>query len=198
MTLFRLVASGTTPGETFTHTLHADSALSPAGAALAWGDAIQAAMTAGWAAQMPGNVVYTLASAASIDTATDKQLQRSEVVLNIPGTSIAEILPFQCATAVSLRTAFATRSGRGRFYLPPLAANAIAGGRVAPASLTALKAGADALFDSLNTDAMTPVIRNRTLHISTGVTDGFVDDVIDTQRRRRNKLIPVRQAVVVP
>lgn len=198
MTLFRLVASGTTPGESFSHTLHAESALSPAGAATAWGDALDAAMTAGWAAQMPGNVEYTAASAASIDPATDKQMQRSEVVLSIPGTNVTEILPFQCATAVSLTTAFATRSGRGRFYLPPLAVSAISGGRVAAASLTALVAGADALFDSLNTDALTPVVRNRATHVSTGVTGGFIDDVIDTQRRRRNKLVGVREAVTVP
>lgn len=198
MTLYRLVASGTTPGETFTHTLHADSALDVAAVATAWGDAIQAAMTAGWAAQMPGNVVYTLASAASINPATDKQMQRSEGVLNIPGTAVAEILPFQCATAISLTTAFATRSGRGRFYLPPLAVNTLSAGRISGASLTALKTGADALFNSLNTDGLTPVVRNRTTHVSTTVTGGFVDNVIDTQRRRRNKLIGVRQTIVVP
>ena len=45
MALYRMVASGTTPGESFSFTLHAEGSLSTADAATAFGDAL----TAAWA-----------------------------------------------------------------------------------------------------------------------------------------------------
>jgi len=198
MALHRFVASGTTPGETFSFTLHGESNLSTGDAATAFGDALTAAWAAGMDDLTTADVDLTLASAATLDPATDGQITRAEVVLALTGVAATEMLPFQCATVISLLTASATRHGRGRFYLPPLATGTIDQGRVSAASLVVLDTAWTAFFDSLNTDGVTPVVRNRTGHISTTVTSARVGDVIDTQRRRRNKLTETYVVVAVP
>jgi len=198
MALFRLVASGTTPGETFTFTMHAEGTISTGDAATAFGDALTAAWAAGMDDITTPEVDLTLASAASIDTATDGQITRVEVVLTLTGVNVGEMLPFQCATVVSLLTASATRHGRGRFYLPPLAVDTLTNGRINGATTTILDTAWTAFFDSLNTDGLTPVVRNRTGHVSTTVTSARIGDVIDTQRRRRNKLTETYVVVAVP
>jgi len=198
MALYRFVASGTTPGETFSFTMHAEGSLSTGDAATAFADALTAAWGAGMDDLTTADVDLTLASAATIDPATDGQITRVEVVLALTGVGAGEMLPFQCATVVSLLTASATRHGRGRFYLPPLAALVLDGGRISAASLAVLDTAWTAFFDSLNTDGVTPVVRNRTGHISTTVTSARIGDVIDTQRRRRNKLTETQVVVAVP
>lgn len=198
MALYRLVASGTTPGESFSFTMHADGVLSTGDAAQAFADALTACWTAGMDGLTTAEVDVTLASAASIDPGTDGQITRAEVVLALTGTDVGEMLPFQCATVISLLTASATRSGRGRFYLPPLAVSVLDDGRISGASLAVLDTAWTAFFDSLNTDGLSPVVRNRTAHVSTAVTGARVGDVIDTQRRRRNKLVEARLDIAVP
>ncbi len=198
MALYRFVASGTTPGETFSFTMHAEGSLSTGDAATAFADALTAAWGAGMDDVTTADVDLTLASAATIDPATDGQITRVEVVLALTGVGAGEMLPFQCATVVSLLTASATRHGRGRFYLPPLAALVLDGGRISAASLAVLDTAWTAFFASLNTDGVTPVVRNRTGHISTTVTSARIGDVIDTQRRRRNKLTETQVVVAVP
>jgi hypothetical protein len=198
MALHRFVASGTTPGETFSFTLHGESNLSTGDAATAFADALTAAWAAGMDDITAPEVDLTLASAATLDPATDGQITRAEVVLALTGVNAGEMLPFQCATVVSLLTASATRHGRGRFYLPPLAVDTMTNGRTNSATLTILDTAWTAFFDSLNTDGVTPVVRNRTGHISTTVTSARVGDVIDTQRRRRNKLTETYVVVAVP
>src|SRR3972149_302996 len=103
MALYRFVASGTTPGETFSFTMHAEGALSTGDAATAFGDALTAAWAAGMDDITTSDVDLTLASAATIDPATDGQITRVEVVLALTGVGAGEMLPFQCATVVSPR-----------------------------------------------------------------------------------------------
>jgi hypothetical protein len=198
MALYRFVASGTTPGETFSFTMHAEGSLSTGDAATAFADALTAAWAAGMDDSTTADVDLTLASAATIDPATDGQITRVEVVLALTGVDAGEMLPFQCATVVSLLTASATRHGRGRFYLPPLAVSVLDTGRISAAALAVLDTAWTAFFDSLNTDGVTPVVRNRTGHVSTTVTSARIGDVIDTQRRRRNKLTETQVVVAVP
>jgi len=197
MALYRLVASGTTPGESFTFTMHAEANLSTGDAATAFGDALTACWAAGMDDLTTPEVDLTLASAAAINEATDGQITRVEVVLALTGVADAEMLPFQCATVITLLTASATRHGRGRFYLPPLAASFLLNGKLNSTAMTTLDTAWTAFFDSLNTDGVNPVVRNRTGHISTPVTSARVGDVIDTQRRRRNKLVETYTAITV-
>jgi hypothetical protein len=197
MALYRMVASGTTPGESWSFTLHAEGSLSTADAATAFGDALTAAWAGGMDDVTTADVDCTLASVAALDPATDGQLTRAEVVLALTGVATGEMLPFQCATVISLLSASATRHGRGRFYLPPLAVSTVDGGLISAAAITSLDTAWTAFFDSLNTDGVNPVIRNRTGHISTPVTGARVGNVFDTQRRRRNKLVEVYTAIAV-
>jgi hypothetical protein len=197
MALYRLVASGTTPGETFSFTMHAEANLSTGDAATAFGDALTACWAAGMDDLTTPEVDLTLASAAAINEATDGQITRVEVVLALTGVADAEMLPFQCATVISLLTASATRHGRGRFYLPPLAASFLLNGKLNSTAMTTLDTAWTAFFDSLNTDGVNPVVRNRTGHVSTPVTSARVGDVIDTQRRRRNKLTETYTVIAV-
>jgi hypothetical protein len=198
MALYRFVASGTTPGETFSFTMHAEGSLSTGDAAQAFDDALTACWAAGMDDITTPEVDLTLASAATIDPTTDGQITRVENVLALTGVNVGEMLPFQCATVISLLTDSATRHGRGRFYLPPLAVDTLENGRVNAATLVILDTAWTAFFDSLNTDGVTPVVRNRTGHISTTVTSARVGDVIDTQRRRRNKLTETYTVIAVP
>jgi len=197
MALYRLVASGTTPGEAFSFTMHAEANLSTGDTATAFGDALTACWAAGMDDLTTPDVDLTLASAAAINEATDGQITRVEVVLALTGVDAGEMLPFQCATVISLLTASATRHGRGRFYLPPLAVSTLDTGRTSAAAITTLDTAWTAFFDSLNTDGVNPVVRNRTGHVSTPVTSARVGNVIDTQRRRRNKLVEVYTAIAV-
>jgi len=197
MALYRMVASGTTPGESWSFTLHAEGSLSTADAATAFGDALTAAWAGGMDDVTTADVDCTLASVAALDPATDGQLTRVEVVLALTGVAAGEMLPYQCATVISLLTDSATRHGRGRFYLPPLATGTVDGGLISAATITSLDTAWTAFFDSLNTDGLNPVVRNRTGHISTPVTSARVGNVFDTQRRRRNKLVEVYTAIAV-
>jgi len=197
MALYRMVASGTTPGESWSFTLHAEGSLSTADAATAFGDALTAAWAGGMDDVTTADVDCTSASVAALDPATDGQLTRVEVVLALTGVATGEMLPFQCATVISLLTDSATRHGRGRFYLPPLAVSTVDGGLISAAAITSLDTAWTAFFDSLNTDGLNPVVRNRTGHISTPVTSARVGNVFDTQRRRRNKLVEVYTAITV-
>jgi len=197
MALYRMVASGTTPGESWSFTLHAEGSLSTADAATAFGDALTAAWAGGMDDVTTADVDCTLASVAALDPATDGQLTRVEVVLALTGVAAGEMLPYQCATVISLLTDSATRHGRGRFYLPPLATGTVDGGLISAATITSLDTAWTAFFDSLNTDGLNPVVRNRTGHVSTPVTSARVGNVFDTQRRRRNKLVEVYTAIAV-
>lgn len=197
MALFRHVISGTTPGESWSWTLHTEGNLSAGDANDVLAAAITAAYTSGLSTVSPPAVVTTAASTATIDPSTDGQITRVEVVLSLAGAAVEEMLPFQCATCVTLITASATRHGRGRFYLPPLAALVLEDGRLNAAALSNLDGAFTAFFSELATGGLTAVVRNRTGHISTPVTEARVGDVIDTQRRRRNKLEEVFTSVVV-
>lgn len=198
MALFRHVISGTTPGEEWSWTLHTEGTVSTGDANGTLAAAITAAYTNGLATITTADVVTTLASTASIDPATDGQMTRVEVVLSLPGTDLGEMLPFQCATVVTLITAVANRHGRGRFYLPPLGALVLEGGRINAAATSNLDTAFTAFFDEMNTGGLQPVVRNRSGHISTPVTEARVGDVIDTQRRRRNKLSETYTVIAVP
>lgn len=197
MALFRHVISGTTPGEEWSFTLHTEGTGSTGDANAALADAIDTAYTEGFASVTAPEVSSTLASTASIDPSTDGQITRVEAVLALPGTATAEMLPFQCATCISLISDSATRHGRGRFFLPPLAADVLADGRVSNTAILAISTAFTGFFDVLSTAGLAPVIRNRSGHVSTPVTSARVGNVIDTQRRRRNKLQEVYTTIPV-
>lgn len=197
---YRLRAQGTLPGETFSFGLHVDGAGGDSAAALtAWTTAIGDFwndVTDGVKSLFTADVVITGLDAAELDPVTGKQLSRSETGTTLTGTAAGEMLPHEVALVVSMRTALATRSGRGRFYLPPLAVSKVDGGLVLAAAALQAVNGAALLVNTLQGAAYNPVI----LHpdqSTTPVNKVDVGNVFDVQRRRRNKLLEERQTVGV-
>lgn len=198
MALFHHTIAGTTPGETWSFNIHTvgsgDLASAQAGAM----GAADVLFRDHLAALMAPDVSLTSVATASLNEATDKQISREEDGLVIAGTATAEMLPPQVALGVSWKSDFATRSGQGRIYLPPLAVSTVDAGRASAATVTAVVAGINAFWASLQTVGLALVIRGKTSHTSVSVTRGSVGNVYDTQRRRRNKLIEIRTPLTAP
>jgi len=191
MALYRHRLEGTFPGEVWSFGLYTDSNLSLAAMHSAWGTGI----TNFWAtatALFCTDVETTRATTVELDPLTGKQLTGAESTRTDAGTSAATCLPFQCAPVVTLRTNTLSRAGRGRFYAPSLAVEFVAGGKMTSAAQTALLAGAEDMVNSLTSAGLTTVLYGRTTHATQEVTRVDVGDVIDTQRRRRNKLVESR------
>ena len=93
---------------------------------------------------------------------------------------------------VTLRTATLSRAGRGRFYAPSLAVDQVSAGRMLTTARDTLADAAEDLVQGLTSAGGNLVIYHRGSGSTTLVTSLDVGDVIDTQRRRRNKLIEAR------
>jgi len=190
MALFRHTASGTQQSGSWSFTLHTTGSLSVGDANTAWASAL----AAGWAGTAliediyETNTILDTATTAEIDPATDKQMTRVTATVSHAGSITGNQLPFQVAVVVSLLTDSATRHGRGRLYLPAPDRSMCAAGEASSTCTTNIDSGMTALFDSLNTSVLTPVVRNRTAHSSLTITSARVGSIFDTQRRRRNKL----------
>jgi hypothetical protein len=198
MAIFRHVMSGVTPGETWSCTLHTTGAGTLASAQTAFSGAVGAFWTGELDSIVTADVSVTEVSTASIDAGTGHQISRLIDDVSLPGVAAGEMLPFQCASGVSWRTAMATRSGRGRMYLPPLAVSTLDTGRLSSAAVSTIIDAVGQLTDSLDGGGLALVLLNRTTLATTAVTSVDVGNVIDTQRRRRNKLVEVRVSSPVP
>ena len=202
MGIYRCAAIGHTPGESFSFGVYFDGGISVelAAANTAWA----AAVALLYSTNGPGGhplTFYTHTSVgiddttvASIDPATNKQISKMLTAAAIVGTNATASLPPQTTMAISLRTDLATRKGRGRFYLPPFATDALSGGRIlADARDTAL-AGAVAMLDHMQAALLTPLVWHKDDGTGTNVVRVDAGDVFDTQRRRRNKLVEARSS----
>lgn len=197
MALYRHQLLGTYPGEIWTFGLHTEGSISLAAAQSAWASAITAFASAAYLGDLCSDVAFTEITTAELDPVTGGQLQKASDPRSEVGTSAAACLPFQVSPVVSLRTAQANRGGRGRFYAPSPAVDTQAGGRMTTASQTNLADSAAAMMSALTGAALTPVLLNRTSMATTPLTSLDVGDVLDTQRRRRNKLIEARTSRVI-
>lgn len=201
MSIYRITYSGTLPGETFAHTLHVDGAGgdstgAEAAAAIAMGDWWNDA-TDGLKSHYTSQVAYVAVHAAELDPLTGKQIDAAEGVLALTGTAAGEMLPHEVAVAVTIRGAAPVRRNRGRFYLPPLAVSELLNGRILTATVAHIMNGAAILINTLQGAGFTPVVYHHNDHTGTPVTIVGVGDVPDSQRRRRNKLVEVRDEIGV-
>ena len=197
MALYRHRVVGTSPGEQWSFTLHTTGTVPVETANITWASAVAAMWTGNLDALISSQISVIERTTVTINEETEGQIARADDDAALPGVATDSMLPFQVSLAVSLSTTLANRHGRGRFYLPPLTAASLAVGRVAPSSLTTIGSAVGALFSGLAGGNLTPVVRDRTGHISTVVTSASVGDVFDTQRRRRNKLVEERVTIVV-
>ena len=132
---------------------------------------------------------------ASINTANGRQLDALAAADVLAGTHAGgSTLPQEVAIAVTTRGANANRRSRGRFFLPaPASDQSTSSGRLVSASQVDIADHVQAMMQSLTGDAVTPVIWHRDLLSSTTITRVDVGDVFDAQRRRRDKLVEVRE-----
>jgi len=190
MTLFHMTLEGTTPDGTWSFGLWTTNTGDDAAAALT---KFQTAVAAMWAGDMDAyisdQVSYTGQKVVTVDPSSGKQIARADGVVSDAGVDAGETLPPQISLAVTLRTALATRAGRGRFYLPPFAVAQMDAGRLPSATQTDVLDQVKQMFDSLIGNGHTPVIYHRTAASTTPITTLAVGDVYDTQRRRRDSYV---------
>lgn len=116
------------------------------------------------------------------------------------------LMPPQCALVFSLRTNTPGASGRGRIYWPAPGAALISTGRIAQATVAAhntnmktyLLAQRDALATAFPTIGFNVAVRSRLTKTTPHVVRLQAGDVVDTQRRRRDKLVENYSSVAIP
>lgn len=199
MTVFRHRVNGTFgTQEVWTFGVYSEGSASIDVAETTWDAAVTAFFSAALSARMSTDVQALATSTASIDETTGAQITRRELPNTSAGTSVEESLPYQVTAVVSTRTALATRAGRGRFYVPSLDVAQVEGGRISAACRTDLADAAQAMMQQLATGGLVPVIFHRTASggagqfTTTQIETIDVGDVLDTQRRRRNKMVEDR------
>ena len=121
--------------------------------------------------------------------------EHTHATVSHAGTASAATLPCQCAIVVTLRTALATRSGRGRIYVPYTGAAVLSTTRTGDtAVINGLVDALGAYYDAVTGDSpdTIPVVVSQTLTTYNQIVSVDADAVIDTQRRRRNQITSTR------
>lgn len=202
MTLYQHRFSGTLPaGDEFVFSWWANSirGLGAANtAAVTWLNTLCSGAD-GLLSMLTAGVVIRRVATGSIDPANGRQQTLAEEVVFQQGTHAGSTLPQEVALVVSLRTALANRRGRGRFYLPCLAAGTTtATGKVDPTVQTNLVAALLAAWEGYNTGTDFPVVYSRTNRTSQLVTAFDVGDLYDIQKRRDNAVAQTRVSEPMP
>lgn len=154
---------------------------------------------------IPTTVEIT-ATSVSTASATFKQTTKTTVSSTTAGVSASIALPYQTCEILTFRTSYATKWGRGRWYFPPLATNALAadGFSILSTAQGAMQAAFDAYFTAVGS-----TYQHVILHKKATVGDGRLAYTTDTvaaadipstfavQRRRADKLVPSRLSVTV-
>lgn len=196
MTIYRHVMGGATPGERWECTIHTQSTLTLAASQSAWATAV-ATLWNGLAAPTDNidqlihtDVTVDVASTSQLDPTTFRQTAKASTDPALAGTGTTTTLPPQVSAGVTWLSASDTKSGRGRIYLPPMDAATVSSGRIAGAAVAIISAAATGMLHSLTFADSTPIIFGQKTHTVTPITATRVGDVWDTQRRRRDKLVP--------
>jgi hypothetical protein len=115
------------------------------------------------------------------------------------GTNSNVECPPQCSVVVSIKTALAGRSYRGRMYLPaPTAASLTQVGRLDPDFVSALLAAEAGLTTAVQSGAAGNIgVYSRKLHTFQEANALSIGDVMDTQRSRRDALVETRVSATV-
>ena len=153
------------------------------------------AADATWKAIFPSAVSFGSPKISTIDQATGEVLATSIHGAAYTCTGLGSSLPPQCSIVATLRTDLAGKSDTGRFYLPgPVATNTTSAGRMDTTTTGAVAARLVAAFEAGNGASLgnEVIVYSRTHRSITTVRSIDVGDVIDTQRRRRDKLVENR------
>jgi len=198
---YLLAAGGTLDGSfPWSITGMASSTSSETAVATAWAAAMTTLFTtAAYKAFLPAMTECTYASASTAD-AEFRQTTKTTETLALSGTASTVATTFQTASIVSLDTAYATRWGRGRWYLPGPndTGLAAAGYFFSAAYTTALAAAVTSALTTFNATAQLQIAHRKAsksgpaAYTLTAVTGGTVSDMPATQRRRADKRLPIR------
>lgn len=165
--------------------------------AVAWAEAVWNGNPGGtgWASLTTPTVGIDRITTGEITVATGQQQSLRETTTAIVGTAAGDALPAEVALVVSLRTALANRTGRGRFYLPqPAAVTLDADGTLDAAAQDALADALQAAWAAANGAGENPVVYSRTARATREITSFDVGDVFDVQTRRQNSLTQTRMS----
>lgn len=139
---------------------------------------------------LTGCTIYVL------DPTTGRALDRAFVARNLPGTGAGGATPNQCAVVATLKTATPGPRGRGRVYLPPPLLGAVTlTGRLIATHRDQMANTVGKTLLLMQTSGYNPVLFTKS-QPNRPITTGSVGDVIDTQRRRRDKLVEARSSDV--
>lgn len=204
MTNYLLTAGGQLPGG-FPWSVHAVATSSSSESA------VETAWSNGWGLIFGDATLKTFFNTATEITFTSTstadasfhQTTLTQINATFAGTSASEALAFQTCSIVTLRTAQRTRWGRGRWYLPAPAANALSSS--SPVLSAAYMAALAAALHNAKAD-WDPVFTLQILHrkgTKTGPGPNTLTPYISmdcanklaTQRRRGDKFVPVRTNV---
>lgn len=145
-------------------------------------------------------------TSASTASATFKQTTKTTTSSSTPGTSTSLALPYHTCVIITFRTASATKWGRGRWYLPALATNALDtnGYDLSSAAQTALQDGLNAYFAAVGSSYQHVILHRkatlggaRAAFTTDPVTAVDIPSSFAVQRRRADKLVPSRLSVTI-
>lgn len=192
MTIYRHTASGPgTAGDIWTVTMHSSSSASLTAAHSAW----QTAVTGFWDSASAGAYWSTLTQVTDLETdqldpTTGRNVAQARSAVTLKGTDTGQVLPPRVAMVTGLRTALPTRSGRGRMYWPaPTDSFLTTSGLLLSTTATAVAGFWATELGNMATTSP-PVILHRASMDTTPITSVTVGVVLDTQRRRTNKVAP--------
>lgn len=145
-------------------------------------------------------------TSVSTASATFKQTTKTVTSSTHAGTSTSIALPYHTCECITFRAAAATKWGRGRWYIPALATNALAatGWTMLAAAQTAMQTAMNAYFTSVGT-SYSHVILHRKATVGGARPADSTDTVVacdipstfTVQRRRADKVVPSRVTVTV-
>lgn len=116
--------------------------------------------------------------------------------------TVSGMLPLQNSVVASHRTSQIGRRGRGRMFLPPTGPSSVSYARLTDTARDAIAAGHAAFLEAISdiggvSQTLRPIVTGAPWTQYAVVGTVVVDDVMDTQRRRRNKLTPDAASVTV-
>jgi hypothetical protein len=195
MTHWRVTASGTLPaGDIFVTGLQIFrvSGGSTAGLLAAWLAAFELFWNGTGASDDYKSLCKTTLETTQL-TATqigddNKNIDQAIATVALAGTATDDSMPGSTCPVLSLRTANASKRGRGRCYFPCVTEASNAGnGRIESASATQIATAGQAMIQSLNGASYEVVVWHQDLLAGDPVIAIDVADLFRQQRRRQNR-----------
>jgi len=202
---YRLVASGALPaGDIWVTGLDVvrDSGGSTAGALTAWQTAWELLWNGTGASDdlkslLKTTVTTTILTATQVND-LNKNVDQAVATVALAGTSTDDSMPGETSPVISLRTANASKSGRGRRFLPCLVVTTeLANGTMDSAVQDQIRDGAQNMVQSLNGDSYEVQVWHVASQTGDPVIALDVANLYRRQGRRQNKVPVVRSRVSV-